>query len=318
MSPLVSVIVPNFNHAGFLGERLESIIDQTFRDFEIILLDDASTDGSRELLKQYIDHPKVSHLIINEQNSGSPFAQWRKGVALARGEYIWIAESDDKADPEFLNILLAMIDDDPEIVLAYCRSMRIDENGRSRGENTWSDELDPVHWRRDYIATGNEEIENYLVYRNTIVNASAVLFRKERFEGVVKDLNIEAMSYCGDWMLWTGMLKGHKLAFTAKALNYFRAHSGTSRSGKTLERELQRYLEYFEVIKYACDTAGIPLEYDMRYKWIVDSWLGRRSLWRQDPVKYFMPGFPASFRTAFYREYGNLVLRRIKERFLLK
>lgn len=81
---------------------MKSIFNQTFQDFEVILLDDASTDNSREILHKYQEHPKVSHLIINETNSGSPFKQWEKGLAFARGEFIWIAESDDYCNIFFL------------------------------------------------------------------------------------------------------------------------------------------------------------------------------------------------------------------------
>lgn len=83
---MVSVIVPNYNHASYLVARIESILNQTYQDFELILLDDCSTDDSREVLLKYKDNPKVTHLVFNEQNSGSPFIQWHKGVQLAEGE----------------------------------------------------------------------------------------------------------------------------------------------------------------------------------------------------------------------------------------
>jgi len=91
--PAVSVIVPNYNHARFLRRRVETILAQTFQDFELILLDDCSTDDSRSVLRQYSSDPRV-RLEFNEVNSGSTFKQWNKGVRLAQGKYIWIAESD--------------------------------------------------------------------------------------------------------------------------------------------------------------------------------------------------------------------------------
>ena len=80
--PAVSVIVPNFNHAPYLAQRIDSILAQTFADFELILLDDCSTDSSREVIERYREHPKVAHIVVNERNSGSTFAQWRRGLAL--------------------------------------------------------------------------------------------------------------------------------------------------------------------------------------------------------------------------------------------
>ena len=66
MNPLVSIIIPNYNHALYLKERLDSIFNQTFQDFEVILLDDCSTDTSREVLAEYAKKDKVSHCIFNE------------------------------------------------------------------------------------------------------------------------------------------------------------------------------------------------------------------------------------------------------------
>ena len=106
MSPRVSIIVPNYNHARYLPDRLLSIEQQTYQDFEIILLDDCSTDNSRDLIFNYASNPKVSQCILNEKNSGSPFIQWVRGISLAQGEWIWIAESDDLADPMFLQSML--------------------------------------------------------------------------------------------------------------------------------------------------------------------------------------------------------------------
>lgn len=100
-SPTVSIIVPNYNHSKYLNQRLDSILNQTYQDFEVILLDDVSSDNSVEILQAYSKHPKVSHLIVNEQNSGNTFKQWQKGIALAKGTFVWIAESDDFCEPHF-------------------------------------------------------------------------------------------------------------------------------------------------------------------------------------------------------------------------
>ena len=106
-NPLVSVIIPNYNHAKFLKERIESVLNQTYKNFEIIILDDKSTDDSVGIIKQYADNNYVKHILINEKNSGSPFRQWLKGFELAKGELIWIAESDDSCENSFLYTLVS-------------------------------------------------------------------------------------------------------------------------------------------------------------------------------------------------------------------
>ena len=81
--PLVSVIVPNYNHKIFLADRLNSILNQTYKNLEIILLDDNSSDGSQEILKEFYDcHSDITRLILNDNCSGSVFAQWKKGSGL--------------------------------------------------------------------------------------------------------------------------------------------------------------------------------------------------------------------------------------------
>jgi glycosyltransferase involved in cell wall biosynthesis len=69
-------------------------------------LDDCSTDKSQEILLEYADNPKVSHCVFNKINSGNTFIQWNKGTALAKGDYIWIAESDDFCELNFLEELI--------------------------------------------------------------------------------------------------------------------------------------------------------------------------------------------------------------------
>src|SRR6185437_16633828 len=129
--PTVSVIVPNYNHALYLPKRMESILRQTYQDFELILLDDCSTDDSRAILSQYAGDARI-RVEFNELNSGV-FKQWNKGVRLARGEYVWIAESDDYADERLLERLVSILDADPSVAFAYCRSWRVDEDDRLNG-----------------------------------------------------------------------------------------------------------------------------------------------------------------------------------------
>src|SRR5687768_4023193 len=103
---LVSVIIPNYNHGSYLKQRINSILNQTFQDFEIILLDDCSTDNSVEIIEEYRSHTKITSINYNPINSGSTFLQWKKGIDLAQGEWVWIAESDDWCELDFLEVLI--------------------------------------------------------------------------------------------------------------------------------------------------------------------------------------------------------------------
>ena len=198
MTPLVSIIIPNYNHSRFLKQRLESVYGQTYQNFEVILLDDFSTDDSKIILQQYAAHPKTSHLIFNEKNSGSPFAQWEKGINLAKGDHIWIAESDDFCELNFLETLIPYFSYKENIGLVYSRSNNVDENNNFY-DVFWPDNLDDKRWKTSHYNNGIEEVRNFLKFRNTIPNASACIFKKQDFDYS----KIKTMSYCGDWLFWS-------------------------------------------------------------------------------------------------------------------
>jgi len=226
--PKVSVVVPNYNHARFLRQRLNSIVGQTFQDFELILLDDCSTDESRAILSEYAADPRA-RTEFNEKNSGSTFKQWNKGVRLARGEYVWIAESDDYADGRLLERLVRVLDTDPRVTFAYCRSWQISEDGQQNGfvESCFRF-LDANRWTADFLADGREECRTSFLCTNPVQNASAVVFRRAIFERVGgADENLRV---CGDWKLWAAMAFEGKIAYLGQPLNYHRTHDESVRS----------------------------------------------------------------------------------------
>lgn len=263
MQPLVSIIVPNYNHAPFLPQRLESIFGQTFDDFEVILLDDASTDGSAELLNTYAKHPKVSHFIVNEQNSGSPFKQWRKGIELAKGEYIWIAETDDFAHPEFLSRSTTVLKQNPKASLVYTDSLIVDGNGKEHGlwGNSKNTSFKTKRWSADYYAGGSNEILNYLLYKTTINNASAMLFRKDNFTDEIRNKMVQYKNV-GDLFSYIAVLLQGDVAYLAQPLNYYRVHN--ENTTKKNQKSGVLYSERIHCFSWAIDrfmAAGIhPME----------------------------------------------------------
>jgi glycosyltransferase involved in cell wall biosynthesis len=261
--PVVSVIVPNYNHAQFLARRLDSILSQTFSDFEVIYLDDASTDNSDKVIASFLEDPRI-RFIRNTVNSGSAFKQWNRGVREARGDYVWIAEADDSAESTLLSRLVPLLDQNPKIGIAYCQSMEVDRSGRIlRSLDYWTADLDQERWRHDFIARGPEECAQYLVVKNTIPNASGVLFRRSVFEqtgGVV-----ETMKLCGDWITWVRMLLVSDLAFVSEPLNYFRSHARTVRA---TEQSNVLLLEQYQVISLILKRC--PVSWDKRNAVLAD------------------------------------------------
>jgi glycosyltransferase involved in cell wall biosynthesis len=226
--PTVSVVIPNYNHARYLRKRIESVLGQTYQDFEVIVLDDGSTDESRSILSSYAGDPRV-RIELNERNSGSTFKQWNKGVRLARGEYVWIAESDDYADKRLLERLVGILEEEPAVALVYCRSWRISEDGLQDGfADFYLADVDPQRWTADFRADGPEECRKYFVHANSIPNASSVVFRKATYERIGGA--DERLRVCGDWKLWVSMAFEGRIAYVCEPLNYYREHDATVRS----------------------------------------------------------------------------------------
>ena len=228
--PLVSVIVPCFNHANYLKERLESIAGQTYKNIEIILLDDASSDGSDQILRLFHEkHADISQLIINQENGGKPFAQWSKGLDLAKGELIWIAESDDFCTPDFLAELVPLFRN-RGVMLAMGRTHFVSEDGQTI---VWSleeylPEFGQKFWKQPFIETTHQLIQHSWAARNLVPNASGCVFRKPARLGIRDEAWWCELRVCGDWLFYLDLVRGGLVAYQPTAKNFYRQHSSNS------------------------------------------------------------------------------------------
>lgn len=246
--PRVSVVVPNYNYARYLDARLSSIAAQDCPIAEIIVLDDASSDDSLSVLQSLRNRISPEPRIVPSSiNSGSVFRQWRKGVELARGEYVWIAEADDLAKPAFLSTLLAALHGKPELVMAYCESEAIDGDGQvvMPDYRAYTGELSQERWRRAYTASGAEEVRAALAVKNTVPNVSAVLFRREALLDVLREREDEICGYriAGDWVAYLHLLRRGGMHYEPTSLNQHRRHVGSVTSASDLQRH------YDEVVR---------------------------------------------------------------------
>lgn len=314
LKPLVSVLVPNYNHAKFLNERLDSIFNQTFKNFEVILLDDKSTDNSVEVLNQYQDE-RITHRIYNTTNSGSPFKQWKKGFHLAKGELIWIAESDDVADATFLEKMVKIFEEYQNVAVAYCDMFNIDENSQvidSISENFSF--FHPTFWEDSHYEKGVDYIKNFMLQRCFIANASGVLFKKEK--GIQHIDKILDYKHAGDWLFWNSILSEEDVYvyFRGKEqLNYFRHHSQTTRTAKTLNGLLEAInLTYQTLIM----TNLVDEKLELKRKDLLYLWSDRHSIC-QSLQKSFCkildtPMFEGISKWALYKFYIKFRLRQLK------
>lgn len=229
----VSVIVPNYNYGRYLRKRILSILKQTYPIHELIVLDDASTDGSAEMARSMVldlnaQNPNLNvRFVGNKKNSGKAMLAWRQGLELATGDYVWIAEADDLCSRRFLEEVMKGFDD-PDVVLSYSESMIINGMGVMMAPNfRWSrDKEKSGHYKKSYIKSGRMEIEEIMAIRCTIPNVSAVVFRKDAIQ--TRDLE-KALEFnqVGDWYLYVKVLENGKISYNRKALNKFRIHGGS-------------------------------------------------------------------------------------------
>lgn len=218
---LVSVIIPNYNHAQYLDIRLQSILKQTYKCFEIIILDDCSTDNSRDVIEKYRGKDNIRHIEYNQVNSGRVFQQWRKGVELSKGDLIWIAESDDSCDEMFLERMVSNFRDE-NVVLSFSRSYRFTDDGEKR---IYPSQL---AMNTSFKMGGIEFIKRYLILKNFVVNASSVVFRKSAFFSI--SLDYTEYKGCGDWLFWIYLSEKGCVCYDRSPLNYFRKHEANTTS----------------------------------------------------------------------------------------
>ncbi len=247
--PKVSVIIPNYNHGAYLRQRIDTVLNQTYKDFEVIILDDCSTDHSKEIITNYADHPFIARVIFNDVNSGNPFKQWQRGIEIARGEWIWIAESDDYADERFLELMISAIPPQNNVGLLYCDSKIVSSNNVQ--EDTFATlknkRFGTIKWNASYRNTGTNEIESYLLPGGTINNTSAVLFNKN----ALLDANPFDVSfrYIGDKYAFIKVLAKKDVVYLKDPLNYYRDPFNTKYEDKFVFYFYEQFLVFDWVYK---------------------------------------------------------------------
>jgi hypothetical protein len=236
----VSVVVPNYNYDQYLCRRLRTIIDQQYPIYEILFLDDASSDESviiaESLLEEYCG---LKQVIINNKNSGSVFKQWKKGIEAMQGDYIWIAEADDYASPLMLSNLMMSFVTDKNVVMSFCDSMFVDSKGEWEG---FSSDARVQLIQDDGLAggiyDGKEFVRQYLSEFNPMPNVSAVVMKRAS----VRKNDLEktsAFKQAGDWYFYLRMLMVGKVAYHMTPMNFFRRQSRAATINMNLEEHQQ-------------------------------------------------------------------------------
>src|SRR6185369_13429688 len=212
-NPKVTISIPAYNYAHYLPDAIESVLNQSFSDFELLVIDNCSTDNTREVVEAYIAHDKRVRYICNESNIGL-VGNLNRSLSHARGEYVKILCADDLLESTCLEKMVLILDSNPNVSLVASRRMLV--NG----------ELKPItsvgYSHREGIFRGVDVINRCLINGNLIGEPSAVLFRRNQSS---RGFNIEYMQMI-DVEMWFYLLSQGDFAYIPENLCFLRQHEG--------------------------------------------------------------------------------------------
>ena len=272
----ISVVVPNYNYSNYLYQRVYSILNQNYKIHEFIILDDASKDNSLFYIKQI--EQKISEfvnvkVVVNDINSGNAFSQWQKGINLATGDYVWVAEADDYAKKNFLNEVVSPLKKNNNIVISYADTGFIDSNGYIT-KNSLVDQIDILktnHWNASYVNKGISEINCYSYLNCTIPNVSGTIIKKGNYDEIFE--SAKKFHQSGDWFTYLNILNLGDISFINKTLNYYRVHGNNI--SQTFDKKAH-ILEIQRIYKFVKEKYGIDDEQQIqmynRIKFLCKVW----------------------------------------------
>lgn len=270
--PLVSVIVPNYNHAAFLKQRLDSIYRQTYSNIEVVLLDDCSTDDSTAILQEYAKrYPYNTRLYLNEKNGGKVFAQWEKGISLAKGELVWIAESDDWCERDFLEKLVISFSN-RMVMLAFAQTKFMQNDICITTMKDYLGVLTKLDCQQNFCMSANELVKYGFAISNVIPNVSSAIFRKHEY--LVNDEVTAAwrdLKLCGDWFFYLNLIRGGLVYYSADTTNYYRVHKKST--SLAVQATPRYYEEHAYISSYVVKEYDVPKEcFERLYTSLVGHW----------------------------------------------
>lgn len=212
MNPKVTFIVPCYKLAHLLPECINSILTQSFEDFEILIMDDSSPDNTPQVAASFND-PRVIH-VRNEPNLGH-LRNYNKGISLSRGQYVWLISADDYLrKPYVLERYVKLLDENPNVGYVFCPGVKV-RGGKEVNALDYS-----FHGSRDAVFNGRKFLSKF-VRENTIVAASGCV-RKECYDKVsVFPLD---MPWGGDWYLWAIFAFHYDVGYLAEPMVCYREH----------------------------------------------------------------------------------------------
>jgi glycosyltransferase involved in cell wall biosynthesis len=231
MSPAISVVIATHNYGRFLPAALESVLRQTFGDFEVIVVDDGSTDNTREVVQPYLLDPRVRYQRIIH---GGVSAARNTGIRLARAGRIAFLDADDRWLPAKLELQAARFDADPELGVVYTRRLVIDDAGR------------PLPFREPPLYRGHVLPQ---IFATNFVCFSSAMVRRKVFEQV--GMFDESIGLAVDYDLWLRAATCYCFDYLDQPLVKYRRGAGS-----LSERVEERLLTVLTILHRFLDERG--------------------------------------------------------------
>lgn len=224
--PQVSVIVPVYNAMAYLPATVDSVLEQTLSSFEVILIDDGSSDGVQQWAQKITD-PRIHY--INQGRKGTSHAR-NTGIAQAQGEYIAFLDADDLWDPTKLEKQVACLEQNPQVGLVYTLVSLINQQNDLTGHV--------------FANCPEGDVWEQLVVRNFIGCGSVPMVRRQCFETVGVFDEERLGSYLEDWDLWLRVARHYPFALLNESLVFYRLHPyGSSKNWRGMERSYHNLIE---------------------------------------------------------------------------
>ena len=212
--PRVSVCIPTYNTARYLAEAIESVLQQEFNDYELVICDNASTDETPEICGRY---ERIRYVRFDEFVGQA--GNWNRCLELGTGEYVVLLHADDVLQPSFLKRAVAALENNPSAGLVHCSVEHIDQSGTPLYLQKLYDE--------DRIEPGEALFERLLL-EGCVVNPAGVMVRRNVYDDVGRFT--EEIVWGVDWHMWMRVALHSQVAYLADTLAQYRHHpqSGTS------------------------------------------------------------------------------------------
>lgn len=282
MQPKISICIPSYNYAHFIADAIESALSQTFSDYELLVIDNCSTDNTGEVVLRYLQEGRNIKYIRNETNLGL-IGNLNRCIELASGTYIKILCADDLLEASCLEKMVRVLEADPKVSLVASGRQLVDRSLNKLGQLSYAD--------RAELLPGAEVIGKCLFVGNLIGEPTAVLFRKKDAIGGFDPRYRQLV----DLEMWFRLLEQGDFAFVPEPLCLVRQHEGQGTT--TNIKEFVYVDDQFRLFDDYADKAYLGLSYFQKLEARFDI---AQALWKLDT--------DVSLKKAKTAEYHGLCL----------